>query len=536
MKKTFLLVVIIAVVGMLYGEIVYVDFSPDSVVQMRKDLERNRVPITMGSSITPQYNFRYDDWRKPPQNGTEWFWHLSFSGNNLDMMLKGTATNPFGGRYLDPLTKGTAIGPGANWGKSFPEPFVGDVYDPNFMGLGDRYAGVRFQENGFNYYGWILLNLDANQTLTVKGFAYENVANATINAGDTAGGAPPILVNTLSIYGANGIMSIPILGNTLQMVADITPLSASNRRLTWSVTDLTGRASIDSNGLLTGLYPGRVSVSAVTKDGTNIMADTIIDIYGKIFPVTSITVRGQGGQTGISTPNGTLQMEFDILPTIATDKTVTWQVFNESGKASITPTGEVTALQSGKVTVQAVANDGSGVTGSTRLTLTNQPLLVCSISLSTATGGKTITDPGGTLQLRASILPALAGNKSVQWVVENMDGMASVSQDGLLQAKADGKVRVRAYALDASGVFSDPSPTVSVERLALLPENGPERILVGAGAGSLSGTGSIESTNMLAASRSAASTSKLVWERFPFASTLKVPVDTGLPSTMTQPS
>ena len=455
MKKTFLIITALCFGWILQAKIVYIDFVQDSVVRMDNFLDRDRVPIILGYNNVAHFSFRYDDWRKPPQTGTEWFVHLSSLTLNGEMVLKGTAVNPYGGRYLDPLTKGTMINSNANWGNSNPEPFVGDSHDPNFMGLGDRYAGIRFETNGLTYYGWILLSLDNNQTLTVKSMAYENVFNTPIAAGDTSGGPAPILVNDISVYGINA-QFIPLPGAQLQMVADVKPVSASNQALTWSVTNLTGKASIDSEGLLTGLWPGTVSVMAKANDGSNISGDTIITIFGSVTLVDSILVSGQNGQNIISTPLGALQMFADVFPRNSLDPTVTWSVLNGTGKASINSSGLVTALRNGKVTIVATANDGSGVTGSADLTLSNQPLYVSSISISAVTGGKTITDPGGTLQMRAIILPVLASDKAVTWQVENRNGRASISSTGLVQAIADGKVRITAHATDGSGVYSTP--------------------------------------------------------------------------------
>lgn len=73
--------------------------------------------------------------------------------------------------------------------------------------------------------------------------------------------------------------------------------------------------------------------------------------------VTSVTVTGAGGLSAISTNGGTLQMIATVLPTDATDKTVTWSVINGTGTATISATGLLTAITNGTVTVKAVSND-----------------------------------------------------------------------------------------------------------------------------------------------------------------------------------
>jgi len=92
----------------------------------------------------------------------------------------------------------------------------------------------------------------------------------------------------------------------------------------------------------------------------------------EVVLVSSITVQGQGGVSMITIPAGTLQMEANILPINATDGTYTWSVVNQTGSASISTSGLLTAISNGTVEVVATANDASGLSGSAIITITNQ--------------------------------------------------------------------------------------------------------------------------------------------------------------------
>ena len=92
--------------------------------------------------------------------------------------------------------------------------------------------------------------------------------------------------------------------------------------------------------------------------------------------VTSITVQGQGGASTITTLAGTLQMQATVLPIDADNNTYTWSVINGTGSASISTLGLLTAIADGDVTVKATANDASGISGSTIITISNQSLAV----------------------------------------------------------------------------------------------------------------------------------------------------------------
>lgn len=110
-----------------------------------------------------------------------------------------------------------------------------------------------------------------------------------------------------------------------------------------------------------------------TANWTNIDNQTNFSIDCPTF-VNSITVEGENSVSEITTNGGTLQMEASVLPIIATDNTVTWSVTNGTGGATIDINGLLIATNNGTVTVFATANDGSGVTGNTIITLSGQTM------------------------------------------------------------------------------------------------------------------------------------------------------------------
>ncbi|MBO9605484.1 MAG: Ig-like domain-containing protein [Paenibacillaceae bacterium] len=109
----------------------------------------------------------------------------------------------------------------------------------------------------------------------------------------------------------------------------------------------------------------------------------------KTKPVTGITVSGAGGASAIATYHGTLQMSAAIAPVDASVQTVTWSVENGTGSASIDAGGLLTAVSNGTVTVRAMAQDGSGVSGTKQVTISNQGNEVLQVITPAATGGAT---------------------------------------------------------------------------------------------------------------------------------------------------
>lgn len=75
---------------------------------------------------------------------------------------------------------------------------------------------------------------------------------------------------------------------TLQMVATLDPEDASNKKLRWTVTNGTGSATIDSNGLLKGITDGTVTVTAASTDGWGAEAQVDIEISGQVIDRSDI--------------------------------------------------------------------------------------------------------------------------------------------------------------------------------------------------------------------------------------------------------
>ncbi|AWK49998.1 hypothetical protein DIC82_02330 [Clostridium beijerinckii] len=325
-----------------------------------------------------------------------------------------------------------------------------DLYEPTKSGY--VFAGWDTKSDGSGK------SYDKNDNIKVK----EDINLYAQWADDDA-----IYVDDITVKGSSYVT----INNTSQMTAEISPSDASNTSVTWSVTNGTGKATIDSNGLLTGTANGTVTVKATSKDGSNIsgMKEVTVSATEVVVPVSQISVTSNTGVSTITANGGTLQMKASVLPTDANKQDVTWSIENRTGSASIDANGLVTAKSNGTVTVKATATnkDGSTVVGSTTITISGQ-LLKIPVEGIVLSGADTITADGGTLQMTASILPTTASNKSVTWSVEKvgdtgtiMDGNATISSTGLLKALADGKVTVKATANDGSGIVKTKVITIS---------------------------------------------------------------------------
>jgi uncharacterized protein YjdB len=331
----------------------------------------------------------------------------------------------------------------------------GDVTgDPKLAKTGNTGAG----ELTANFFKLLETSpaIDAGMQLSnVARDFFQNLRDATPDIGAHEYGVSNqgVLVTEITVTGANGASTITSNDGTLQLVATVSPVNATNKTVTWTVQNSTGRASVSANGLVTAVANGTVTVTATANDGSGTKGSLLITITDQTIAVTSITVTGAGGATTIDKIGGTLQLTATVIPANATNKNVTWSIQNGTGQASISETGLVTAISAGTVNAKATAIDGSGVSGSLMITISADLVYITQIIVYGENSATKISTPGGTLQLKTNILPSNATNKTVTWSVQNGTGQASISSTGLLTAIADGSVTVKATANDGSGVY-----------------------------------------------------------------------------------
>jgi hypothetical protein len=89
-----------------------------------------------------------------------------------------------------------------------------------------------------------------------------------------------IKVSEITVQTESGLNSITSYGDSLQMVAVVTPSNAAIQTVTWSVSD-TARASISSDGMLTAKNNGPLYVYAASNDGTGIRNRLVVRISGQ---------------------------------------------------------------------------------------------------------------------------------------------------------------------------------------------------------------------------------------------------------------
>lgn len=184
------------------------------------------------------------------------------------------------------------------------------------------------------------------------------VGTATITA-TTNDGTNLSASCTVEVYwnAVTGISVTPatatiLVGGTTTLTATVTPDNASNKSVTWTSSN-TAVAMVNANGVVTGVSVGNATITATTVEGGYSASATItvdpVRVTGVTLNQSTIRLRTSGTTTQ--------QLTATITPANATNKNVTW-TSNNTGIATVSDNGLVTAVAPGTTTVTVTTEDG----------------------------------------------------------------------------------------------------------------------------------------------------------------------------------
>jgi hypothetical protein len=121
-----------------------------------------------------------------------------------------------------------------------------------------------------------VLDLAGNSAPSASGMVHYNNLRSrgwTVTITDPGQVIP---VTSVIISGAQGQSSINVPGGTLQVSAQVLPANATDRSITWTITSGLGNASISTDGLVTAIYDGTITVRGTSNDGSGIFGEMTV--------------------------------------------------------------------------------------------------------------------------------------------------------------------------------------------------------------------------------------------------------------------
>ncbi len=242
-------------------------------------------------------------------------------------------------------------------------------------------------------------------------------------------------------------------GETFQYkIGEIAPDNA-NESPYWTTSD-PSVATVDQNGLVTAVRVGSTDVKVSSPSNPEVYVLMALNVVrsSKYVPVSGISVEP-------STVNGVvgdcIQLKATVHPENATDKTVVWDVEPYPYGEEQVIVGEIT--EDGLLTL---TTPGSGWVTATSSSEPN----ICHIVSCFVSENISVTDikvtpdefsgiPGETVQLVATVYPEDAADKRVVWKMMKDNGVATVSDTGLLEILDEGQDTVEARSLSNPDVY-----------------------------------------------------------------------------------
>ncbi|MDA3891650.1 MAG: Ig-like domain-containing protein [Salinivirgaceae bacterium] len=272
----------------------------------------------------------------------------------------------------------------------------------------------------------------------------------------------------IEISPENNSNTINVNDGSLALSVTVEPFDAVNS-VTWSIASQDAdTAIISSDGIVTALRNGKVIVNAISTADTTVSATFEVAITDQVIEPTAISILGADSISTIDVNNGTLALLINTTPIDAV-KTVKWSLAsNNSDTASIDSNGIVTSLLNGTVSIQATSSVDSTVVDTFEVSITNQIIEPLAISVIGNDSISEITTMSGTLQMLALVLP-LEADASVTWSIDTDDlAIATISETGLLTAKANGNVTVKAISNLVDSVKGETQITISGQMTTIL--------------------------------------------------------------------
>ena len=227
------------------------------------------------------------------------------------------------------------------------------------------------------------------------------------------------------------------VGETLELTATISPAGASDKEVVWE-SDNTSCATVDENGVVTGVGKGSALITCTTLDG-DYMDYCVVSVTEKVL---TLTLEVESVKVGVG-------KKYKLVAYINGEEvagnTLKWSTSSKA-KCTVSKSGVLKGKKAGKCTITVKTKDGSKLSAK------------CSVRVYTATKeidlNKSYVDliQGKTVKLKATTSPKTV-TYSVKWESSD-ENVAIVSKKGKVTALKPGECVIRCVAGDDSDVYA----------------------------------------------------------------------------------
>jgi uncharacterized protein YjdB len=234
----------------------------------------------------------------------------------------------------------------------------------------------------------------------------------------------------------------------------LVPLSS----VTWTVHD-PNVANVSAEGVVTALALGTTQVAASAYGQSGYATITVTKV-----PVASVVVLPETVDAGIGSKTQLTATTYDASNNILTDRAVIWASSNQA-VATVSTSGLVTAVAPGTAQITGASEGKSDAS-----VVTVRPGAVATVSV---TPNSVTMSTGTTTALSATAKDASGTviiGKSATWSSSNLN-VATVSDGGLVSAKAPGNATITATIDGVNGTSAVAVKNAQVKSVSVSPES-----------------------------------------------------------------
>ena len=172
----------------------------------------------------------------------------------------------------------------------------------------------------------------------------------------------PTKVEVTSITASSNYLALNV-GETRKITYTIQPSNATDKTVTFASSD-SSKVSVDQQGNIEALAEGDVLVTITASNGVSTDCQVVVTAVSQVVSVTGITLNVNNGNVQ---PNETLKLTATVLPSNATNKSVTWES-NNTGVATVN-NGIVTGVADGEATITCKSVENPSITATCQITV-----------------------------------------------------------------------------------------------------------------------------------------------------------------------
>ena len=259
-------------------------------------------------------------------------------------------------------------------------------------------------------------------------YAYDNSYRGNCAGAVTLTATVPVPTVAVSGVRLNKTsLSFTGTGSSQTLTATVSPSNATNKTLTWSSSN-TSVATV-SNGVVKAVGFGTATITAKSNNGKTASCSVTVN------PIQPTGIKATPETSTLYGLNGTVKLSANVMPSNATNKTVTWSSRNTS-VATVSSDGTVKAVGYGTTVITAKTVNGL----TSNCTVTVNPIAVTGVSLNKTS--LSFTGTGSSQTLTATVSPSNATNKTLTWSSSNTS-VATVS-NGVVKAVGFGTATITA--------------------------------------------------------------------------------------------